>query len=250
VVDEVLLRPLADILEDRPLVLVPTADLHALPWSTLLSCRDRPLSVCSSAALWLRAAEVASSPVAAQDDVVLVAGPGLAHAEAEVRRIKLHHPDAVTLTGASAHASRVAEALDGASLAHLVTDGASRADNPLFSSVRLHGGPLTVYDLEQLRRAPRQIVLSGGDAGLSALYPGQGLSSLSTTLLSLGTSVIVASVLPAPARGSSELMVELHRRLAAGAPPASALADARAEVAEERGEALAAAAGFVCFGAG
>lgn len=249
--DEVLLRPLAETLADRPLVLVPTADLHALPWSTLRTCRARPFSVCSSAALWLRAvASACPRPPTAPGETVLVAGPGLAHAEAEVSRIKVHHPAAATLTGTAANAARVVEALDGTSLAHLAVDGATRADNPLFSSLRLHGGPLTIYDLEQLRRAPRQLVFSGCDAGLSALHPGLGLSGLSGTLLSLGTSAFVASVLPTPAEGATELMVELHRRLAAGASPARALAGARAEVADDCGEAVARAAGFVCFGAG
>lgn len=253
--DEVLLRPLAPLLGDRALVLVPTVDLHALPWATLRSCRSRPVSVCASAALWVRsvAATSPASPSSSRpvpDDVVLVAGPGLVHAEAEVRKVRAHYPAATTLLGPAANATRVAEALDGAAMAHVVAEGSVRADNPLFSSLRLSGGPITVYDMEQVPRLPRQIVLSGCDGGLSGLHPGQGLSGLTAALLSMGTATLVASIMPVSAPASSELMDHFHRRLARGAAPAAALAGARADVAGAGGEALARTAGFICFGAG
>jgi CHAT domain-containing protein/tetratricopeptide (TPR) repeat protein len=53
--DDMLLAPLAAQLGDRPLVLVPTDPLHALPWSTQPSCAGRPVTVAPSAALWFTA---------------------------------------------------------------------------------------------------------------------------------------------------------------------------------------------------
>jgi hypothetical protein len=44
-------------------------------------------------------------------------------------------------------------------------------------------------------------------------------------------------------------MSELHRRLAAGEPPAAALGRAQVHVSEELGLTPAATAGFVCVGA-
>lgn len=248
--DDVLLRPLASLLGDRPLVLVPTPDLHALPWSILPSCQGRPVSVCPSVALWLRTLHPASvALVPRHDQVVLVAGPGLAHGDGELSAIRDHHVNAITLKGPAADAARVGEALDGAGMAHLVAQGEFRGDNPLFSSLRLHGGPLTVYDLEQLRRPPRQMVLSACDGGLSALHPGQGLFGLTAALLSIGTATLVASVIPISAHGTNALMASFHERLAAGVGPAEALAGAQAEMAKGGNEARARSAGFVCFGA-
>jgi tetratricopeptide (TPR) repeat protein len=54
--DALLLAPLASRLRDRPLVVVPTGVLHAVPWSLLPSCAGRPVSIAPSATLWLRAA--------------------------------------------------------------------------------------------------------------------------------------------------------------------------------------------------
>ena len=45
---------------DRPLVIVPTGSLHALPWTALPTCAGRPVSVTPSARLWLAAANAAS----------------------------------------------------------------------------------------------------------------------------------------------------------------------------------------------
>lgn len=250
--DDVLLHPLASLLGDRPLVIVPTPDLHALPWSILPSCQDRPVSVCPSAALWLRT--VLSGPSASQcsgsGPVLLIAGPGLPHAEDEVAAVQAHHLTATTLAGTAASAARVGDALDGAGLVHIAAQGEFRGDNPLFSSLRLHSGPLTVYDLEQLQRPPKTMVLSACDGGLSALHPGQGLWGLTAALLSIGTVTLVASVIPISSHGTSELMASFHRRLAAGTGPAQALAGAQAEMAKGGSEAQARSAGFVCFGAG
>ncbi|HVE46724.1 MAG TPA: CHAT domain-containing protein [Acidimicrobiales bacterium] len=249
--DDVLLRPLKSLLGDRALVVVPTPDLHALPWSILPTCVERPVSVCPSVALWLRTLEPSTSaPGPVPEGVVLIAGPGLAYADAEVAAVQGHHPAASALTGTAASAAQVGDALDGAGLAHIVAQGEFRGDNPLFSSLRLHGGPLTVYDLEQLSRPPRRMVLSACDGGLSALHPGQGLCGLTAALLSIGTATLIASVIPISTHGTSELMTSFHRRLALGAGPAQALAGAQAEMAKGGSEARARTAGFVCFGAG
>src|SRR5207245_7925335 len=88
--------------------------------------------------------------------------------------------DAARLTDDSATTNEVATALDGADLAHIAAHGSFRTDNPLFSSVRLSDGPLTVYDLERLSRAPRRVVLSACNTGLALARPGDELMGLSS----------------------------------------------------------------------
>src|SRR5262249_61829117 len=74
----------------------------------------------------------------------------------------------VVLGNGPATVARVLNAIDGAGLAHIAAHGAFRAASPLFSSLRLDDGPLTVYDLERLRRGPRRLVLSSCDSGVAA----------------------------------------------------------------------------------
>jgi len=241
--DELLLVPLRARIGDRPLVIVPTGALHVVPWAILPSVRERPVTVAPSATLWLSAAQ--TRPPTPRTPPVLVAGPDLAHAGREIEGVARHHPGARRFVGARATVAAVGAALDGAGLAHLATHGTFRADNPLFSNLRLVDGSLTVYDLERLRRPPDHLVLSACQSGLSAVRPGDELMGLAATLLSLGCRTLVASVLPVPDAATRRLMLAYHRHLSNGAEPGVALARAQAGMADPVG-----AAGFVCFGLG
>ena len=255
--DRMLLAPLADELGDRSLVVVPTGELHALPWSVLPSCSGRPVTVSPSAGLWHRAAVHGprrSGPGPDPDGhpgPLLVAGPDLPDAAKEVTALARRYPSALRLTGADATVAAVTRAMSTAGLAHLATHGAFRADNPLFSCLSLADGPLTVYDLETLPRTPEHLVLSACQSGLSAVRPGDELMGLAAALFTLGTRTLVASVIPVPDAATRPLMLDYHRHLAAGAPPSVALAAAAATTAAGADPpTLAAGAGFVCFGAG
>jgi CHAT domain-containing protein/tetratricopeptide (TPR) repeat protein len=243
--DAFLLRPLAAELDDRPLVLVPTGPLQSLPWSMLPTCRGRPVTVSPSASLW----RLASSRPPAAGPVLVAAGPGLPGAQAEVEAVAAIHGTS-PLVGPAATVEAVAAALDGAELAHLAAHGHVRADNPLFSSLRLADGPLTIYDLERLERLPDTVVLAACDAGRPVTAAGDELLGLSATFLARGTRQLVASVVPVPDAETAPLMVELHRLLALGNPPAAALERAQRRLFEDEPTTMAAAGAFMCIGAG
>jgi tetratricopeptide (TPR) repeat protein len=245
---ELLLEPLLEDVGERELVIVPTGRLHALPWATLPACATRPLSVAPSAALWLRAR---GRPAAAcARPALLVAGPGLEHARSEVRAIDGLYDDAVTLTGRAASVEAVTAALRGCDRAHLACHGTFRADNPLFSALRLADGPLTVHDIESLGAGPRELVLSACDSGRADVQPGDELMGLTSALLAIGAGVIVASTVEVPDAPTQRLMVRLHERLQAGAGAARALAEARGAVADGGDAEAVARDAFLCFGAG
>ncbi|MFN2608843.1 MAG: CHAT domain-containing protein [Acidimicrobiales bacterium] len=265
--DDLLLGPLRAAVADRPLVVVPTGRLHALPWPALPSCRDRPVTVAPSAALWLRAEvgaagrSTAGRPAGQYDAggassrAVLVAGPGLPGAAAEVEQLARRYPEGTRFSGADARAADVTTALEGAEVAHIAAHGTFRGDNPQFSALLMADGPLTVYDLEALHRPPHHLVLSACDSGVSAVRPGNELMGLSAALLSLGTAAVVASVGLAPDRQTEPLMLAFHDRLLAGDRPSAALAAATAALAAAGGvdddpSGLVLRSTFVCFGAG
>ncbi|MDQ3897015.1 MAG: CHAT domain-containing protein, partial [Actinomycetota bacterium] len=246
--DDLLLAPLASAVGERPLVVVPTSVLHAVPWAALPAGRGRPTTVAPSAAVWLRATHAAG--VADGGDVVFVAGPDLPHALEEVTDLARRYRGARLLTGRRARCDEVRRSLNGASLAHIACHGRFRADNPMFSCLSLADGPLTVYDLERLERSPRTLVLSACDAGLSDVRPGDELMGLAASVLSVGTSSLVASVLPVADEATRQLMLAFHDLLLAGQTPASALATAQSRCHDGDFGTFAAAASFVCFGAG
>jgi tetratricopeptide (TPR) repeat protein len=237
--DALLLHPVLDVVGDRELVIVPTGQLHALPWPTLPSLQGRAVSVAPSATTWLAAMRGANSR-SSDGRIVLVAGPDLDHASLEVKAVAKLYAAPQVLSGSAATADSVQHAMDAAELVHIAAHGRFRADNPQFSAIELADGPLTVYDLERVRRGPRRLVLSACDSGLSAVHAGDELMGLAGAIFSLGTSTLIASVVPVADDATKALMVELHRELCAGHSASHALATAQQRVRAD---------GFVCFGA-
>ncbi len=247
VIDDLVFAPLAEELGGRELVVVPTGPITSVPWSALPSCGGRPVSIAPSATVWHEAG-AAQAPVSAT--TALVSGPGLPEAEPEVRRLAALYPHAQLLTGADASVARTLSAINGAAFVHIAAHGNFRADNPLFSALWLADGPLTVYDLEGTAVAPRNVVLAACDSARHTTHPGDDLLGLGAAFLSLGTQVLIASLVSLPDGQSTELMIDLHTRLRAGQHPATALAATQQRASTGDPETFAAAAGLVCFGAG
>jgi hypothetical protein len=217
------------------LVVVPTARLAALPWTLIADVAPYDVQVTPSVALWCRD----SSPRTGKRRVA-VAGPDLAHADAEFDDNATTDNGVEVLRGTVATAAAVLAALDGAHRAHLACHGRFRADNPMFSSLQLADGPLTVYDIERLAAAPEHVILSACDSA----RVGDELLGLAAAFFSLGTRTLVASVVPVDDSATRRLMVSLHAHWQQGMPPAAAL---RAAQREQPGPSAAA---FVCLTAG
>jgi tetratricopeptide (TPR) repeat protein len=242
--EAVLLGPAAGQLGCGPVIVVPPGRLHAVPWALLPSLRDRAVSVAPSARAWLQAR---GTPAPDREDPVFVTGPGLG-VGGEVPALAAEYPHATVLGSGTATARAVLAALDGAGLAHIAAHGTFRADSPLFSSLRLDDGPLTVHDLERLRRAPYRVILSSCDSGVLAPAGADELLGLAHTLAPLGTAGIIASVVPVNDQATAVLMLSLHRHLRRGVTLAEALRDARDSAATD--PVLAATAwSFIALGA-
>ncbi|GGM77279.1 hypothetical protein GCM10010106_24620 [Thermopolyspora flexuosa] len=179
-----------------------------------------------------------TSGAARSATVIAVAGPGLAHAEAEVAAVLGAHPGAARVP---ARTGAVLEALAAADVAHIAAHGMFCAHSPLLSSIALDDGPLLAYDLLRLDRVPALVVLSACDSGL-AHAPADGAPlGLAGTFLDRGAACVVAGLVPVRDEDALALMTAFHRLLAAGTAPAAALAAAAGATG---------VAGFVCLGAG
>jgi CHAT domain-containing protein len=122
-------------------------------------------------------------------------------------------------------------AIDDSWLAHVAAHGTFRADNPLFSSLQLDDGPLTVYDLEGMNQAPYRLVLASCESGRAAPAGADELLGLAASLMPRGTVGIVAAVVPVSDRVTPSVMRSLHERVTAGAGFPEALRLARADAA-------------------
>ncbi|MEX2250845.1 MAG: CHAT domain-containing protein [Acidimicrobiia bacterium] len=229
-----------------PLVVIPTPALHATPWATLPTCRGRSVTVAPSAELWWRA----SMRRRRSGAVVVAAGPDLALAETETREVGALYRGAVMMGPDHSTVEEIRNVLDRAATAHIASHATFETENPMFSSLRLADGDLTVYDLERMRRLPDLVVLSACDSGFSDTHAGEELMGLGSALISLGTRTLVASVGLVPdSDATRELMVGFHRGLISGLSPSEALNEAQVGI-DGTSAGYVAAASFVCIGAG
>ena len=224
---EILLQPLG-LTSDAELVIVPVPGLQDIPWAALHS---GPVCLAPSATLWARssaaAAEARFPDETAGANVILVAGPDLPGAVAEVESLAGIYPSAACITPPASTADTVAEALAGASLAHLACHGTLRSDNPMFSSLLLSDGPLTVQELYARGQVPGRLILAACESGTLVGYPGDEMLGFVSALLSRGAMGILASTSAVPDVEAVGLMTAVHRQLARGATLARALHEAR-----------------------
>ncbi|HEY3681920.1 MAG TPA: CHAT domain-containing protein [Streptosporangiaceae bacterium] len=224
---------------DRELVIAPCGPLYGVPWAVLPTTSGRPCTVAPSAAAWA-AARTADAPRAG-GRTVLVAGPGLPQAPAEIAGLAPLHPGATVLTGAHAAAAPVAQALDGAELAHVSAHAVFRAGSALLSEIQLADGALYGYDLADLARPPRRVILSACEAAMGDVTAADWPLGPVAALLGGGTATVIASVSPVHDAETAEFMIALHRRMSPGVSPSRALA----ETPRTPG-----VLGFNCLGAG
>ena len=97
----------------------------------------------------------------------------------------------------------------------------------------LADGPLLAYEL-RAGQVPDHVVLSACELGQATVRPGDESLGLTSVLLQLGARCVVSGVAEVADDLAAEVMVGYHRRLAAGADSATALADAAAADATGR----------------
>ncbi|MBK7722454.1 MAG: CHAT domain-containing protein [Austwickia sp.] len=253
--DRLLLGPLARMIADRRLIVVPGGRLAGVPWAMLTSLRGRAVTVSPSTSAWYAAGQLPDLP----GSVFVAAGPRLAAADAEAERVGALHGVA-PVTGTAASVAAVLEGLGSSQLAHIAAHGVVRADNAYFSNLTFADGPLTLFELDRLEHCPETVTISACHGAGGVVFEGDEILGFADVLLSNRTRAIVASVGPVPDLEAQDVMVRLHARLAAGEPAAIALAavQAAAEPASASQSTFSegdvrswvAASSFVCLGAG
>jgi hypothetical protein len=213
--------------DDGEIVLVLPPSLVALPWAATSTLIGRRFSIAPSVAWWQRAV---AAPRPAGRAALVVAGPRLASAAAdEAAGVAACHIDATLLTGAAATVAATIEALGCHDVAHIVAHGRFRNDNPLWSTIELADGALSLHELRQLDSVPTTVVIATCESAISGGRSAVELQGLAATLLDLGARTVVASVGALPDDiHTRDTMVAVHRDLCAGIGPAASLARARA----------------------
>lgn len=229
-----LVAPLADYLPhnpDAPLLIIPHGILHQIPFHALWD------GTCYLADRW----EVSYAPsrtvfnlcqanaARTQRDalVIGVPDPSIPAVAEEVKSVANSLPGADVRLGSAATVSALRQDAEGVEVLHLACHGLFRADNPMFSALRLADGWLTAHAALSMKLPGALVVLSGCETGRSAVAGGDEILGLVRAFLGAGAATLVVSLWLVQDETTASLMADFYAEIHAGATPAQALRHAQ-----------------------
>lgn len=216
------LRAAGDV--DRVAITTPGV-LAGIPWTMLPASAGRAITLAPSASFWVR---WRSAPASAPASAGFVVGPRVARGDEETDSAARAWPSARTLRGSDADAASVTDLAARVDVLHVAAHGHHAVDNPMFSGLELADGTLFGYDIDLIPRIPDTVVLSACEVGRSSVRWGEEAIGMTRIWLHAGTRCVVAAPVVVADDVACELLGAMHEGLAAGVPPAVALAEASA----------------------
>jgi CHAT domain-containing protein len=217
---ERLLRPVIRLTGVRDLVIVPAKGLNYVPFHALFDgekymIESRDVTYAPSAAVWMN---LNRRPAAKPGRALLMAyaDERIPLVNQEVRELADSLPGSVKFVGRQATFSAFKENAGKYDLIHLACHGQFRPDNPMFSSVHLADGWVTVRDVVSTRLDAKLVTLSACETGLSKVSPGEEILGLSRGFLSAGARSLVLSLWTVNDAATTKLMKDFYRNLQRG----------------------------------
>jgi len=241
----VLVVPVETLLEEsgisdrapQKLVIVPHGLLHQVPFHALFDgerylLERFEISYAPSTRVYSLCQRQASR-VSDKALVMSVADPLIPAVTEEARAVARHLPGAEVLSNGQATMDALQNASPGCYVLHLACHGLFRADNPMFSSLKLHDGWLTAADVMQLNLAGALVTLSACESGRNEVLGGDELIGLTRAFLGVGASTLVVSLWLVQDEATASLMEKYYERLRDGVRPAEALRVAQLAIKNE-----------------
>ncbi|MBI3241835.1 MAG: CHAT domain-containing protein [Chloroflexi bacterium] len=210
------------------LVVVPHGILHQVPFHALFDGKqyliDRfEISYAPSLTVWALCQKRTAPP--ARKALVFGVADSLIPAAAAEAKAVAQHLDGVTVRTRETEATLAALQAEasGCSVLHLACHGLFRADNPMFSSLRLHDGWLMAVDAMQFELSGALVTLSACESGRSQVMAGDEIIGLTRAFLGAGASTLVVSLWLVQDETTMTLMGNWYEQLKRGTGRAAAL---------------------------
>jgi CHAT domain-containing protein len=134
-------------------------------------------------------------------------------AEAEAQAVAQQLPNASLRINQTATLAEFQSCAPGCAIVHLACHGFFRADNPLFSSLKLQDGWLMAADVPTLDLRGALVTLSACESGRSQVLAGDELMGLSRAFLGAGAATLVTSLWLVNDQTTSTLMQGFYAHL-------------------------------------
>lgn len=228
---DLLLRPIETRLGSRRLVVVPFRALHYVPFHALFDgdayvVERREVCYAPSAGVLLHCLAKPRRPF---DSALLlgVADEQTPRVRDEINALEPLFPRATALLDGRATRASLHEHASTTDVLHLACHGQFRPDSPLFSSLKLGDGWLTVRDAYNLELNCELVTLSACETGVSAVAPGDELIGLARGFFSAGAPSLLLSLWTVDDAATATMMTEFYTRLRECMSPAAALRHAQ-----------------------
>jgi CHAT domain-containing protein/tetratricopeptide (TPR) repeat protein len=209
------IEPLASYIQGSHLVIVPHGTLHYLPFQALMDGDEHIID-----RFTITYAPSASIHAARHAKAVDRTGPslllGLPDEMApwiarEIESVASVVPEPRVFVGPEATETVLRKEGPRARLIHIATHGCFRSDNPMFSSVKLADGYLSLHELYRLDLPAELVTLSGCGTGLSEVAAGDELLGLIRGLLCAGAQGILATLWDVRDHTTADFMAIFYR---------------------------------------
>ncbi|MBI4471829.1 MAG: CHAT domain-containing protein, partial [Acidobacteria bacterium] len=229
-----LIEPISKFIEGRSLVIVPHHMLHYIPFQALYDGASylidkHDISYAASASV-LKICRERTIQKTDEDLVLAVADEMTPHINDEVEALKSLLPKARFFVGKEAREDKLRQFGATAGKIHIAAHGIFRADNPMFSSLKLGDTWLNLFDIFNLQLGAELTTLSACETGMSAVWEGDELLGLARGFLYAGTPSLVVSLWTVNDRSTAKLMKKFYEGLQHGRSKARSLRDAIIDV--------------------
>lgn len=228
---EPLIAQLAPGAGPHKLAIIPHGLLHQVPLHALYDGQgyliDRYEISYAPSATVLALCQQRTARVAGRRLVVGVAGPQIPAVAGEVRAVAEELGGAQIQLDEQATLATLLRDAPGCATLHIACHGLFRADNPMFSALKLADGWLTATDVLPLDLDGALVTLSACESGRGKVIGGDEIVGLTRAFFGAGATTLVVSLWVVQDETTAELMSNWYAQLRAQAAPAQALRGAQ-----------------------
>ena len=217
--------------------IVPHGMLHQLPFQALFDGEqyliDRFEIVYAPSATLMAHYQRPKPRRNSQAVVFGVSDPLIPHIVAEAHAVAQYLPHTEPYLNEQATLAAFRTQSSHCGILHVACHGLFRADNPMFSALKLYDGWLTAADVLGLDLADSFVTLSACESGRNDGLRGDEILGLTRAFLGAGARALIVTLWLIEDESSASLMACLYERLAQGADYPSALRTAQLTLKEK-----------------
>lgn len=217
---DLLLSPVDDLIGERDLVIVPCGQLNYVPFQALrdgegYQAEKREVVTAPGAEVWAALMQRKTEPLSSAL-LIGYADENIPNVEDEIWQIGELFSDKSVLVGREATFKSFSSLVPDCTVVHIACHGRFRPDSPMFSSLHLADGYITVRDICSRRMNAALVTLSACETGLNRVYPGNEIIGLARGFLTAGAATIVLSLWTVNDESTARLMRGMYEHLQQG----------------------------------